>query len=207
MRTANELYNKIRDKFEWFIFVDVDEFITAKDNTIKYELETTFRNADWVKVPWVMMSSNGRKKNPDSVLLENTYRWNHDKKHPNEINKFRCRYENIETKSIFRSSKFAGIKDHRPIYCTVKNPVVVDSIDNKPSDLNIFYSNLRESSIKKGFLLCYHYRIISDENDINKIKNSNYYQNFTIDDLRKSDHPDIIDENMKNKVLNRKVYK
>lgn len=205
MRTANELYNNIRDNFEWLIVVDVDEFITAKDNTIKYELETTFSNADCVKVPWVMMSSNGRIKNPDSVLLETTYRWNHDKKHPHEMRKFRCRYEEIEVKSIFRPSKFVSINTHVPVKYVNKNPVVVDSINNEPSILSDSYNNLRESSIKKGFLLCYHYRMISEENHINKIKNNTRYQTYTLDELKRSDHPDLIDETLKNKVLNRKV--
>ena len=32
MEAVNNLYNRIRDNFEWIIFVDVDEFITTKKN-------------------------------------------------------------------------------------------------------------------------------------------------------------------------------
>ena len=78
---ANDLYNKIRHNFEWLIYVDVDEFITTKKNitrTIRQELETTFKNVDCVRIPWVMMACNKLEKNPTSVLEENIFRWNHD---------------------------------------------------------------------------------------------------------------------------------
>ncbi len=70
-----------------------------------------------------------------------------------------------------------------------------------------FYSNLREEDIKNGYLLCYHYRIISKENSINKLKtNSWYIQNgYTIDDLMTCDYPEIIDETLKYKCLNKKL--
>ena len=39
----------LRDKTEWFMFVDADEFITTRrnpDKTIREELQTTFKDAD-----------------------------------------------------------------------------------------------------------------------------------------------------------------
>ena len=60
---ADQLYKKVKSKFKWIIYCDVDEFITTKrnlHNTIAQELKTTFKNDDCVRVPWVMMSSNGR---------------------------------------------------------------------------------------------------------------------------------------------------
>ena len=42
-------------------------------------------------------------------------------------------------------------------------------INKKEDKLNSFYENLRENDIKNGILLCYHYRIISNENNINVI--------------------------------------
>ena len=84
---ANKLYKQIKSNFKWIIYCDIDEFITTKKNiinTIKDELNTTFKNVDCIKIPWVMMSCNSIEKNPNSILLENTYRWNHNKKHPNK---------------------------------------------------------------------------------------------------------------------------
>jgi len=204
---ANKLYQKIKSHFKWLIYCDVDEFITTKrnlTNTIKDELNTTFKDVDCIMIPWVMMSCNSKDKNPNSILLENTYRWNHDIKHPHKIHKFRCRYNEIEIKCIFKPEKFNLIWDHCPIN-PQGNPVIVDSINNIKQSLKPNYFNLREDNIKNGILLCYHYRIISKENSINKLKTNLWYieNKYLLDDLMSSDYPDIIDETLKNKIITR----
>ena len=62
-------------------------------------------------------------------------------------------------------------------------------------------SNLREKNINEGYLLCYHYRIVSIESCINKIKNNYWYKNYTLEDLLSNDYPEIIDNTLKNKCL------
>jgi hypothetical protein len=162
---VKKLYRTIGHLFEWILYVDVDEFVATKLNisrTIREELKTTFSQVDCVKIPWVMMSCNGKKGNPKSVLVENTFRWNHDKKHPHSIDKFRCRFDSIEVKCVFKPSKFKDISDHVPIANKVlRPPTVVDSITLARRGLRGFYPQLREEKIKTGYLLCYHYRIIS----------------------------------------------
>ena len=73
MHKVNKYYIKyLKHKFKWVISVDVDEFITSKKNinyTIKDELNTTFKDVDCIKIPWVMMSCNRRKKNPKSIFI------------------------------------------------------------------------------------------------------------------------------------------
>ena len=116
------------------INVDIDEYITTKkriEKTIKEELESTFKYFDCIKVPWVIMSSNKRKFNPSSLLIENNTRWDHDKKHENKIYKFRCRYYSIEVKTIFKTSKFLKITDHIPCLPIDPSPSVVNSLDLK----------------------------------------------------------------------------
>jgi len=200
---CSELYKKIKHLYDWMIIVDADEFITTKkspDNTIKTELEATFKSVDCIKIPWVMMSCNGLEKNPKSLLKTNVYRWNHDKKHENRVStqrKFRCRYNEIEVKCIFRPNCFDDIKNHIPL--EPNRPVtIVDGVKNLPSDYTPVYSNLREADIKNGFLLCYHYRIISVENCIAKLKNSDIYKerNCSLRDLLSNDYPEIIDTTM-----------
>ena len=229
---ANKLYKSIKVYFKWMIYCDVDEFITTKKNiknTIKDELKTTFKEVDCIKIPWVMMSCNSKEKNPNSVLLENTYRWNHNKKHPNKKNthnKFKCRYDKIEVKCIFKTDKFNSISynDHTPDppeRATGKarwrllpkeklgHILIVDSINKEKQQLSISYENLREKDIKNGYLLCYHYRIISKENSINKLKNNLWYiQNgYTINDLMSFDYPEIKDETLKYKTEETLKYK
>ena len=200
---ADKLYKEIKSKFKWMIYCDIDEFITTKKNitnTIKDELNTTFKDVDCIKIPWVIMSCNMKEENPKNILLENTYRWDHNKKHPHKIKKFRCRYNEIEIKCIFKTNKFNSILDHYPENMS-NNIIIVDSINKKKQELYEFYKNLRENDIENGFLLCYHYRIISKENCINKLKNNFWYiqNNYTIDDLMLSDYPEIIDETNKYK--------
>jgi len=204
---ADKLYQKVKSNFKWIIYCDVDEFITTKKNitkTIRDELKTTFNNVDCIKIPWVMMSCNKIKKNPKSVLLEITYRWNHDKKHQRKgrkKGKFRCRYDQIEVKCIFKTEKFKNIWDHTPL-TPIGECVIVDSIKKNQQLLNPFFDNLREIDINNGILLCYHYRIISEENCINKLKNNLWYKNFrfNLNELMDSDYPEVLDETLKTKI-------
>jgi len=201
------IYNRIRHLHEWLICVDMDEFITTKKNnnkTIREELETTFKNVDCIKIPWVIMLCNSIEKNPKSLLYTNTYRWNHNNKHINTICshiKFRCRYEVIEVKCIFKTRCFESLNVHHPESPVNDNAIIVESITNTPSILNPFYQNLREYNIENGFLLCYHYRIMSIEQCLHKIRTSKIYTKWTLEDLLSFDYPEIIDETLKNKCI------
>jgi uncharacterized pyridoxamine 5'-phosphate oxidase family protein len=204
-KLAEEMYTKIKNMFEWIIYVDMDEYITTKKNinkTIREELATTFKDCMCIKIPWVMMSCNSIKNNPKSLLKTNVYRWNHDTTHINNKScnhKFRCRYNAIEVKCIFKPLFFDNIFDHHPKNPNCNNIKIVESIKNTTQPLNPFYNNLRENDIEEGYLLCYHYRIISIENCLNKIKNNLWYKKYTLEDLLSNDYAEIIDETLKKK--------
>lgn len=202
---ANKLYKKIKNNFKWMIYCDVDEFITTKKhlkNTIKDELITTFKNNDIIIVPWVMMSSGNQKKNPESILLNNIYRWNHDKRHPSKIHKFRCRYNLIEAKCIFKTENVNSIIDHGPNIIKNINYNMVNSVNSLNHKSKIYnYSNLRESDIKNGYLLCYHYRIISLQQVKNKLKTNVWYKKYSLKDIMSHDYSEIKDTTLKKKYL------
>ena len=205
--TANKIYKKIKDSYYWMIYVDVDEYITCKknkNNTIRDELLTTFKDVDCVKIPWVMMSFNSIKHDPDDLLKTNVYRWNHDKRHDNILNpdKFRCRYDKIEVKCIFKTNKFNSISDHHPKNPT-RNVKIVNSINLNVSNLDPFYKNLREECILNGYLLCYHYRLTSIDHCSRKIKENIWYlnNNYSLDNLKSNDFPEIYDDTLKNKII------
>jgi hypothetical protein len=104
----------------------------------------------------------------------------------------------IEVKCIFKPKFFDDIFDHhhlKPNY----NIKIVESIKNTVHPLNPFYDNLREKDIAEGYLLCYHYRIVSIENCLNKIKNNMWYKKYKLEDLLSNDYPEIIDETLKYK--------
>jgi hypothetical protein len=207
--SCNKLYEKIKNNYEWIIIVDMDEYITTKKNinkTIKEELETTFKDCMCIKIPWVMMSCNSINNNPESLLRTTIYRWDHDKKHLNNISnkhKFRCRYDSIEVKCIFKPKYFNKILMHNPTHPICNSKIkIVDGVKNEKQHLNSFYNNLREIDIKEGYLLCYHYRIISIENCLNKIKYNLLYKTYKLEDLLSTDCPEIVDETLKYKSSN-----
>ena len=202
------LYQKLRHKFQWIIICDIDEFITTKKNinkTIKEELKDNFNKCDCVKIPWVMMGCNNRQGNPKSILKENIWRWNHDKKHPHKnsrkFRKFRCRYRKIEVKCIVKCSKFKNVSDHIPSKCVVSKPLILDGTNKRKMQLNVFRPKLREKDIKNGYLLCYHYRVISHVNSKNKIKNNAWYKanGYSVKDIMATDHSEVMDATLKNK--------
>lgn len=203
---ANQIYHAIKNETQWLIYVDVDEYIVPKKNpqlTIKEQLVQDFDDVDCVKIPWVMMSANGREKNPQSLFKETIYRWNHDLKHINTTSKehkFRCRYDAIEIKSIFRVANFVNIWDHHPTQ-SIDLVRCVDGVHKKNALLDPFYPNLREKDIQDAYFVCYHYRILSIENSLSKIQNNIWYQKYTLDDLMSSDYAEVVDETLKNRVL------
>lgn len=197
------LYNRIKQFFDWIIIVDMDEYVTTKRNTnhsLKKELSTTFKDADCVKIPWLMMAFNGIEQNPKSLLEINTYRWNHDRKHHHASghNKLRCRYEAIEVKCAFKTEKFDHCWYHGPKREDLDNVKIVDSVYNKPAILDPFYENLREKDITQAYLLCFHYRVVSKQQCVEKLIQSQIkqYHSLSTKDLVSSDYPEIIDNTL-----------
>ncbi len=205
---CQELYKKIRNDYDWIIICDADEFISTKiniNNTIRDELETTFKNAHCIKIPWIMMACNSIQTNPDSLLKTNVFRMNNDKHHANKtgIPKFFDKYNSTYVKSIFKTKYFDNIDMHVPIEPINSTVKFIESVKLKHIDDTIRYYGLREADIPNAYLLCYHYRVMSVENCINKVKNSTIYQKRKIkaEHLLLNDYPEIFDDTMKNKAI------
>ena len=214
---AQLLYNHVvKHKTEWIMFIDADEFITTRKNpekTIRQELETTFSDVDHVKIPWVQFGSNGRNKNPQNVLIDTTWRWNHDLKHPHPSNweKGCCKYDKIEVKSIFRTSKFKELVTHCP-KGAIGNVKIVDGVDKilpYEDEVQIWYHNLREENIERAYLTCNHYRTISKQQMKQKSDDSHlplYRINNCYELQLQSDYSEVEDTLLKNKAIKRNYY-
>jgi len=207
MADVNELYKRIQT--EWVMCVDADEFVysTPENDTIRSMLEREFSTVDCVHIPWVMFSFEGREKDASEVISDYRMRWNHDAKHPhpNRNYKNRCRYNNIEVKSIFRPSRFGGFSHpHAPKFAVDSNVVAVDSVYKRPCNYHSsMYANLREKDIQNARMLCNHYRFTSMEAIRRKCDSASFnnYRGMTrggdcVSDCVLSDHPEVRDDRL-----------
>ena len=201
---VNKLYQNIRYSYEWVIYVDIDEFITTKKNlnkTIREELQwVTYhhQNIHWILSPWVMMSGLHNKSNPESVLKSILYRHDQNIKHPYPVEKFKCRYKETYCKSIFKPKFFKYIKDHGPVSKKVIKHNGVDLTDTRLTKYK--FKKLRNNDVDTGHFLCYHYRYISLQHALDKLKTNGWYVNdgYTLEDLQAT-YPEIYDDTMLNK--------
>lgn len=198
---SNKLFNKIKKQYVWMIYVDVDEFIATKKNfnlTIRDQLKIIYHKFPKKRLilsPWVMMSGMEHKTNPESILNSINYRWNHDVKHPYPVKKFDCRYYKTFCKSIFQPLYFDWIRDHIPIQ-KVKSEYYYNGIDLSTERLEEDkFLNLRNRDIKSGYFLCYHFRYISEEHALSKLKTNGWYVNdgYNLQDLQAS-YPEVYDD-------------
>jgi hypothetical protein len=144
------------------------------------------------------MSCGSIQKNPPSLLQTNIQRWNHNKTHTGSpYIKFGCRYYVMRVKCIFNPAKFNSITPHMPMHPISNDLIIVDGIENKQQLLNAGYNNLREHHIHIAHLACYHYRIVSVEQCLNKIKYNDMYKQYTLNDLLSYDFPELVDETLK----------
>jgi len=204
-------YEQIKDQADWLLVVDADEFVTTRrdpDSTLRNELLTTFTDADYVKIPWVMMSFNGQEHNPDSLLVDNVWRWDHDRRRTAKVHKFRCRYSEIEVKSLFRPSKFGDsrLTCHGLTDLVDGSPTVVDSVLGLPANIDFFYQNLREESISNAHLVCQHYRFASVDHVKSKFDGNLFYaySAFDLIQVLESDGPELRDTLLRDKTLKRR---
>ena len=202
---VNRLFDKIKAHFTWVIFVDCDEFISSPRNskiTIKEQLKTTFKDVDCIKIPWVLMSSGGLQEDPPSILQYITRRWNHNLRHPhpNHWSKGRCRYEQIEVKSISKCAKIDNIGLHHP---NGQNLHIVESVSGAISKATPFFDNLREYDILHAHMLCYHYRIVSLESAKRKFMNNKLegYKEGNLENLMLTDYSEVTENIMKEKSI------
>jgi hypothetical protein len=200
---SNKLFYNIKHKYEWIIYVDIDEFIVTKKNFSKtirdelYLISANYPEKRLILAPWVMMSGIKNEKNPKSVLKSITYRWDHDIKHPYPVKKFGCRYFETFCKSIFKPKYFDHIRDHVPI-CNDRTETYYNGVDLSSSRLREDkFLKLRNRDIDLGYFLCYHYRYISKEHAESKLNTNGWYINdgYTLKDLQAS-YAEIYDDTL-----------
>lgn len=209
-KEANEWYLEFRRNTLWFMYVDCDEFISTYHKNpcmrIRGLLKNGFGSVDCIKIPWVMMSCNNRETDPPSLLQDITHRWNHDLKHPHpsKWRKGRCRYKQIQVKSIFKAASYSHFNDHAPDTTSIQNPICINSVNGSRENYEWIFKNLREADIENAVLLCFHYRVISKESCQRKTANNGFngYQ-CEWELIMESDHPDKVENHLRQKSIQR----
>ncbi len=206
------LTRELRKKTRWIITVDCDEFINTIRNpekTIREEMETTFKYVSCVKIPWLLFTRNKRVENPKDVILETTWRWSQDKAHrpPKPTKKFGCRKDIVEIKCIWRASHYKQMHCHYPCKCVSNNEIVVSSVNMEPDGVEPYrgtiYKGLTEKKIEEAFMLCNHYRIVSEEHAKEKCFEdsctlyTNKHEENILENALLADYPDVEDINLK----------
>ncbi|MAP67603.1 MAG: hypothetical protein CMF80_07895 [Candidatus Marinimicrobia bacterium] len=208
------LTEELRKKTKWVITVDSDEFIHTRRNpekTIREEMETTFKFVSCVKIPWLMFTRNKRVENPKDVIMDTVWRWSQDKRHPppKPTKKFGCRKEQMEVKCIWRASHYRQMHCHYPCKCCTENEVVVSSVDMEPDGVEpwrgTIYKNLTEKKVENAWMLCNHYRIVSEEHAKGKCYEdsctlyTNKAEENILENALLADYPDVKDLCLRNK--------
>lgn len=91
----------IREKCEWLLVADLDEFWFCKDGRQIGERLTGFDECDVIYCNWTMFGSSGLQNHPDSLRAGLRFRW--DELGGHHWTKYICRTE------VVRSSKALGI--------------------------------------------------------------------------------------------------
>jgi len=203
-----KIYEKIKNDYQWLIYCDVDEFMATKKNenlTIKQELLKIPNHITCIRVPWVLMSGKDLIKNPQSLLKEILYRHDQDLRHYHHVNKLSCMYEACLTKAIFKPNIYKLLFDHGPlaeISSNISRSVSGISLDKQGLYGTNHIRDVRNKHLESAFFLCYHYRYISEEYALHKIKTNGFYKNdgIILKDLKDSSYPELYDDTMLRKI-------
>jgi len=159
-----ECYNKNKDKFDWFIMIDADEFLMVNNDTLKNYLSSKeFIKCDFIKIHWLIPTDNNLLYYNNTSLFE----------------RFKGPYIRSQyIKTIIRGN-INNLKYwvHSPSFSPYKN----STCNNEGKLIN--YTNLnfefiKEININKSYFI--HFKYKSTEEYINKYKRG--YSNW-IDSL------------------------
>ena len=163
----SECYNQNKNKFDWFLMFDMDEFLYIVNDTLKeYLTNKRFNKCDFIKVNWALPSDNDLVYYDSRPLFE----------------RFKPPYLKSEyIKSIIRGN-ISNLKFwiHSP-YVSPERNITCNSIGQRIYYDDMNFPNLKKKkNFKKAYII--HFRYKSTEEFINKLKRG--YSNWLIDDLK-----------------------
>lgn len=149
------------NKCTWFMHLDLDEFITTRDNiTVKEKVNTVFKDYDFIRIPWLLFGSNGTENIPASAIKTFTKRMNLEYNSELYLN------DNIQVKTLYRSSKIKWYLGSPMVHSPYTEGKYTLSTFSKP-DTGLFlgfgYTGCSEDDVNSHHLVINHYRLQSRE--------------------------------------------
>jgi hypothetical protein len=175
---TNCYHNNLK-KYDWFLMIDMDEYLFIVNNTLKnYLSNQIFNKCDFIKINWVIPNDNNLL-NYDSRPLFKRFRGPYMKSH--------------FIKSIIRGN-IQNLKYwvHSPFFSPKKNTTCNNEGKKIFYKKKMNFESLYPINIKKAFII--HYRYKSTEEFVNKYKrgykdwygnNTNKFLNGTIKEFFK----------------------
>ena len=149
-----DCYAKNKDKYDWLLMVDMDEFLYIKKNSLKnYLLKPVFNKCDFIKFHWIIPSDNNHLYYKNKPLFK----------------RFKGPYRSSPfIKSIIRGKiKKLKYMVHSPFKSPFRN-ISCNNIGKKINNKKINIEYINNINIKKAYII--HYKYKSTEEYINKIK-------------------------------------
>ena len=161
-----DCYNKYKKKYNWFLMIDIDEFLVVVNNTLKnYLSNPVFNKCDFIKIHWVLATDNNLLHYDNRSLFE----------------RFKAPYkQSASVKTIIRGN-INNLKYHvhSPSFSPEKNI----SCNNLGEIINYTYidiESVKEININNAYII--HFQFKSTEEFINKYKRG--YSNW-LKDMKK----------------------
>ena len=160
-------YNNNKNKYDWFLMVDLDEFLIIKNNNLKnYLSKDIFKKCDFISFNWVIPTDNNLLHYDNRSLFIRF-------PGPFNLNRF--------VKTIIRGNiNNLTYSVHSPLYSPIKN-ITCNSVGDKIYYKKLNYETLLPINIDNAYIM--HFKYKSTEEYINKYKKG--YYNLTGINLKK----------------------
>ena len=106
MNEATKIAQK--QKIDWFIYLDADEFIILNKVNKIHDLIQLYKENDLVGLNWVMFGSNNHDKTPNGLMMEN-------------YTKVESEYVDKHIKSLVKTNQV--VNANNPHFYLMKNPI------------------------------------------------------------------------------------
>ena len=149
-----ECYNNNKKKFDWFLMIDIDEYLVIKNNTIRgYLSSPIFNKCDFIKIHWTLPTDNNLVFYDNRTLIE----------------RFSGPYRECHhIKSIIRGN-IDGLKYwiHSPYVSPYRN-VTCNNVGEVQNYTDLNFQSIMKYNIDKAYIM--HFQFKSTEEYVNKFR-------------------------------------